>query len=173
MRKHFALGARMTALAVSFCVPGYAESPSTHDAGQTRNTMDMQASGTFDVKLVPQGEDDKGDGSTLGRMSIDKHFQGDLEGRSKGQMLTGSSAVPGSAGYVAIERFQGTLKGQKGSFVLQHTGTMSKAGGYQLSITVVPDSGSGALTGLTGKMDIKIVDGKHFYQFEYTLLASR
>jgi Protein of unknown function (DUF3224) len=134
--------------------------------------MAMHVSGTFDVKLTPQGQDDKGEGSTLGRMSIEKQFHGELEGHSEGQMLTGASDVQGSAGYVAIERVSGTLKGRKGSFVLQHSGTMSKSGGFQLSITVVPDSGSAQLLGLSGKMDIKIVDGKHFYDFEYSLPAA-
>jgi Protein of unknown function (DUF3224) len=134
--------------------------------------MAMHVSGTFDVKLTPQGQDDKGEGSTLGRMSIEKQFHGELEGHSEGQMLTGASDVQGSAGYVAIERVSGTLKGRKGSFVLQHSGTMSKSGGFQLSITVVPGSGSAQLLGLSGKMDIKIVDGKHFYDFEYSLPAA-
>ncbi len=128
----------------------------------------MHVSGSFDVTLTAQEPDDKAPGSTLGRMSIDKQFHGELEAKSKGQMLTGVSDVAGSAGYVAIERVTGTLKGRRGSFVLQHTGTMSKSG-YQLSVTVVPDSGSGQLVGLSGKMDIKIVEGKHFYMFEYTL----
>jgi Protein of unknown function (DUF3224) len=130
--------------------------------------MPTHVSGTFDVKLTPQGTEDKAEGSTLGRMSIDKQFHGELQGTSQGQMLTGVSDVQGSAGYVAIERVTGTLKGKRGSFVLQHSGTMSKSG-FQLSISVVPDSGSGQLVGLSGKLDIKIVDGKHFYEFDYTL----
>jgi Protein of unknown function (DUF3224) len=130
--------------------------------------MATHVSGTFDVKLTPQGPHDKAEGSTLGRMSIDKEFQGELQGTSQGQMLTGVSDVQGSAGYVAMERVTGTLKGRRGSFVLQHSGTMSKSG-FQLNITVVPDSGSGQLVGLSGKLDIKIVDGKHLYEFEYTL----
>ncbi len=134
--------------------------------------MTTHASGSFDVQLTPQGPEDKAEGSTLGRMSIEKQFHGELEGTSEGQMLTGASDVPGSAGYVAIERVKGTLKGCRGSFVLQHTGTMSKSG-YQLSVTVVPDSGSGQLVGLSGKMDIRIVDGNHFYAFEYTLPGTR
>ena len=128
----------------------------------------MHVRGTFDVKLTPGGQEDKAEGSTLGRMRIDKQFQGELEGRSRGQMLTGTSEVPGSAGYVAIERVTGVLNGRRGSFVLQHTGTMAK-GRFELSITVVPDSGSGELVGLRGKFDIQIVDGQHFYDFEYTL----
>jgi hypothetical protein len=124
-------------------------------------------SGTFDVKVAPLAED-KGAGSTLGRMSIDKQFHGDLEATSKGEMLTAMTEVKGSAGYVAIERVSGTLEGRKGSFVLLHRGIMT-GGGQELSLTVVPDSGSGELVGLAGKMDIKIADGEHFYDFEYTL----
>jgi len=101
-------------------------------------------------------------------MSIDKQFHGDLEATSKGEMLSAMTDTKGSAGYVAIERVTGKLQGRSGSFVLQHTGTMTR-GEPQLTITVVPDSGSGQLVGLTGKMTIKITDGKHFYDFEYTL----
>jgi Protein of unknown function (DUF3224) len=113
--------------------------------------MATHTSGTFEVKLVPQPPDDKAEGSTLGRMSIDKQFHGDLEGTAKGQMLTAGTDVKGSAGYVAIERVTGTLHGRSGSFVLQHSGTLTK-GAVQQSITVVPDSGAGQLVGLTGKM---------------------
>ena len=131
--------------------------------------MTNKVRGSFDVKLTPEGLEDKAEGSSLGRISIAKQFRGDLEATSTGQMLTGTTDVAGSAGYVAIERVSGMLKGRRGSFLLQHTGTMSKQDGYQLSVTVVPDSGSGQLAGLRGKLDIQIVDGKHFYEFEYTL----
>ena len=126
-----------------------------------------RASGTFEVKLSPQATDDKGD-PLLGRMSLDKQFHGDLEGTSKGEMLSASTSVKGSAGYVAIERVSGTLHGRNGSFVLQHSGTMTR-GAPQLTITVVPDSGSGQLVGLAGKMMITMADGKHSYDFEYSL----
>jgi hypothetical protein len=130
--------------------------------------MATHASGTFEVKLVPQPPEDKAEGSTIARMTIDKQIHGDLEATSKGQMLTAGTDVKGSAGYVAIERITGTLQGRTGSFVLQHTGTMNR-GAFQLSITVVPDSGTGQLLGLTGKMTITIADGKHSYEFDYTL----
>jgi hypothetical protein len=133
--------------------------------------MATHASGTFEVKLVPQPPDDKAEGSTPGRMSIDKQFHGDLEGTAKGQMLTAGTDVKGSAGYVAIERVTGTLHGRSGSFVLQHSGSLTR-GAAQQSITVVPDSGSGQLVGLAGKMTVTIVDGKHSYDFEYTLPAA-
>lgn len=128
--------------------------------------MTNRASGTFDVKLTPQTPADEA--SSLGRMSIDKQFHGDLEGTSKGEMLAAMTAVQGSAGYVAIERVTGTLKGRHGTFVLQHSGLMNR-GTPQLTVTVVPDSGTDQLAGLTGTMKIDIADGKHSYVFEYTL----
>lgn len=130
--------------------------------------MTMHATGTFEVKLVAQGPEDKSEGAALGRMSIDKQFHGDLEATSKGEMLSAMTGVKGSAGYVAIEKVTGTLHGRPGTFVLQHTGTMTR-GAPQMSVTVVPDSGTGQLVGLTGKMNIIITDGKHSYDFEYTL----
>jgi hypothetical protein len=132
----------------------------------SRGTMTNHASGTFEVKLNPLTPDDKDSG--LGRMSIDKQFRGDLEASSKGEMLSAMTLVKGSAGYVAMERVTGTLQGRNGSFVLQHSGTMTR-GEPQLTITVVPDSGMDQLIGLAGNMAIKIEDGKHSYEFEYTL----
>ena len=128
--------------------------------------MTTYASGTFEVKVVPQ--DDKSEDATLGRMTIDKQFHGDLEGVSRGQMLTALTSVEGSAGYVAIERVTGSLDGRMGSFTLQHSSVMRR-GEPQQSIIVVPDSGTGRLAGISGRMTIKIVDGKHSYDFEYTI----
>ena len=130
--------------------------------------MTEHATGPFDVKAEAEGEPDKGDGSTLARYSLDKQYHGDLEGTAKGTMLAAGTEVKGSAGYVAMERVTGTLKGRSGSFVLQHSGTMAH-GESQLSITVVPDSGSGQLVGMEGKMTIIIAAGKHSYEFDYTL----
>lgn len=127
--------------------------------------MTTHASGTFDVKMVAQASEE---GATVGRFSLDKQFHGDLEGTSKGEMLAISSTVPGSAGYVAMEQVTGKLNGRTGTFALQHTGTMTR-GAAQLSVTVVPDSGTGELVGLSGKLDIKITEGKHFYEFDYTI----
>ena len=126
------------------------------------------AKGSFAGKVVPQGEPEKAEGATLGRMSIDKQFHGDLEATSKGEMLSAMSNVKGSAGYVAMERVTGTLKGHSGSFVLQHNATMTR-GKPELNIIVVPDSGTGQLAGLSGNMKINIVEGKHFYEFDYTI----
>jgi hypothetical protein len=123
------------------------------------------ASGTFDVKLTPQ-TDDKGD-PALSRMTFDKQFHGDLEGTSKGQMLAAGDAKT-SGVYVAIEKFNGALKGRSGTFILHHTGLMTR-GVPQLTISVAPDSGTGQLAGLAGTLTIKIADGKHSYDFEYTL----
>ena len=130
--------------------------------------MTVHATGPFEVKLVPQLSDGDAQDATLGRMSIDKQFHGALEGTSKGQMLTGGSSVKGSAGYVAIEKVSGTLHGRSGTFLLQHSGTMTR-GSPQLTITVVPDSGTDQLAGLMGTMTIKIDNGNHSYDFEYTL----
>lgn len=129
--------------------------------------MTVTASGPFEVKLAPlpthHGQDD-----LLGRLSLDKTFAGDLVATSTGEMLSAMTAVEGSAGYVAIERVSGTLAGREGSFVLQHSGTMDR-GGQTLSISVVPDSGTGGLTGLTGRMTIAVAAGKHSYELLYTL----
>jgi hypothetical protein len=134
--------------------------------------VSAHASGPFDVKITPQPGDDKVGDPTVGRLSIDKQYHGDLEATSKGQMLTAMTDVKGSAGYVAIERVAGTLNApggvRSGSFALQHSGTMTR-GAPQLSVTVVPDSGTGQLVGLAGKMTINIADGKHSYDFDYTL----
>jgi hypothetical protein len=127
----------------------------------------MHATGTFEVKLKPQADDSVGD-PTVGRMSIDKQFQGDLEATSKGQMLAVQGDVKGSAGYVAMERVIGTLSGRTGTFALQHTGTMNRGVPVQ-NVTVVPDSGTAELAGISGVMKIVIADGKHSYEFEYTV----
>jgi hypothetical protein len=130
--------------------------------------MTAHASGMFEVKLTPQGADDKAEGSSLGRMTIEKQYRGDLEGAAKGQMLVAGTDVKNSAGYVAIERITGTLHGRSGSFALQHSGIMTR-GAPQQNITVVPDSGSGELAGLAGSMTIVIAGGKHSYTLDYTL----
>ncbi len=133
--------------------------------------MTTHASGAFEVKLNPQVDDKVGD-PAIGRLSIDKQFHGALEATSKGQMLATRTAVEGSAGYVAMEVVSGTLNGRTGTFALQHSGLMTR-GAPQLSVTVVPDSGTGQLVGLAGKMTINIVDGKHLYDFEYTIAEAQ
>ncbi|MCL5266562.1 MAG: DUF3224 domain-containing protein [Bacteroidetes bacterium] len=129
----------------------------------------MKTSGSFEVKLSPLDFYAQGlDGVNLGRMSVDKQFKGALEATSKGEMLSAMTSVKGSAGYVAIEQVSGVLSGKKGSFVLQHFGIM-KQGSDRLILEVVPNSGSGELSSLTGKMAIKIEGGQHYYEFEYEL----
>ena len=121
------------------------------------------------MKLAVQSSD-AADGNTLERRTLDKRFHGDLDAGSRGEMLSAGTAVKGSAGYVAMERVTGTLHGRSGTFVLQHTATMDR-GAPSLSITVVPDSGTGELAGLTGHMNIRIEGGQHSYDFEYELPA--
>jgi Protein of unknown function (DUF3224) len=130
--------------------------------------MTIHAQGTFDVNVIPQPPEDKTEGSGLGRMLLDKHFHGDLDASSRGQMLTGMTEVKGSGAYVAIERVTGTLHGHSGSFLLYHSGTMVR-GVPQMSVTVVPDSGTGELVGIAGTMTITIAEGNHSYDFAYSL----
>jgi len=129
----------------------------------------MKISGKFDVELKPieSYAPSKG-GIKLGRMSIDKTFFGELSATSQGEMLSALSPKAGSAGYVAIELVTGAITGKKGSFALQHYGTMS-GGSQSLVLEVIPDSGTGELVNLKGKMKINIEDGQHFYIFEYEL----
>jgi len=123
-------------------------------------------SGLFDVKMSPQAAAEN-EGASISRMLLDKHFHGDLEAISKGQMLAHMTSVKGSAGYVAIEKVTGTLHGRKGSFVLQHSGTMNR-GEATLVLTVIPDSGTQDLEGLSGAMTITVTEGMHYYGFEYS-----
>ena len=141
-------------------------------ATQSQSTMTTRATGTFEVKLNPLDSYDKADDSPMRRMSIDKQFHGDLEATSKGEMLSAGTAVKTSAGYVAIERVSGTLNGRNGTFVLQHNGIMNR-GTPQLTVTVVPDSGTGELVGLSGRMTIVIEGGEHSYEFEYSTSEAR
>ncbi len=133
--------------------------------------MTTRVSGTFEVKLAPQAMEE-GEGGAMGRMSIDKQFHGPLQGTSKGEMLMAGTKVEGSAGYVAIERVTGTLDGRTGTFVLLHYGVMNR-GAPTLTVTVVPDSGTGQLAGLTGSMTVDVSGGKHAYTMEYALPAAR
>ena len=129
--------------------------------------MTTRASGTFEVRLSPQADGEEG-GASVGRMLIDKRFSGDLEAVSRGQMLGVRTGTEGSAGYVAMELVEGSLAGRAGSFVLQHSGVLTR-GEQRLDITVVPDSGSGGLEGLSGRMTIDVAGGLHSYEFDYTL----
>lgn len=131
--------------------------------------MTSQATGTFEVKVKPLPEDEKVAGVAVGRMSIDKTFKGDIEGTSKGEMMTAGTQVKGSAGYVAVEIVTASIKGRSGTFTLLHHATMKQEGDFRMNIVVIPDSGTGGLVGLAGKMEIIIEGGKHSYKFDYTL----
>lgn len=131
------------------------------------NAQARTASGTFDVQLAPQPADSGGP-AAIGRMTIAKQFHGDLEGTSAGQMVAMMTRVDGSAGYVAMEEVAGTLHGRAGSFVLQHSGTMNR-GVPALIVSVVPDSGTGELAGISGSMTITITGREHRYELRYTL----
>jgi len=127
----------------------------------------MKATGTFDVKITPQASDLAPEGPNLGRMSIDKQYHGDLDAAAKGEMITAAGlAVKESASYSAVERVTGMLHGKKGSFALQHTGVMDR-GKPSLNITVVPDSGTDELKGLSGAMTIDILEKEHHYTFDF------
>jgi hypothetical protein len=122
--------------------------------------------GAFSIQLKPQVASIGLENASIGRQIFDKQFRGDLEAMSQGEMLSCMGHVQGSAGYVAIERVTGTLQGKQGSFALMHMGTMTR-GEKGLKIHVIPDSGTEELQGLQGNMDIQILDGQHFYNFEF------
>ncbi len=130
----------------------------------------MNVQGTFEVTVKTEPPYEIVDGVALSRATVDKRFSGPLDATSRVDMLAARGAVEGSAGYVAIERVRGTLEGREGTFVLQHDGRM-KGGATTLTITIVPDSGTGALRGLSGRMEIRIVDGQHHYELAYELPA--
>jgi hypothetical protein len=131
--------------------------------------MKQVAKGTFTVQMKPDGDPAVAEGVSLGRMVISKVYEGDLAGTAEGTMLSALTPVKDSAAYVAIERISGTLHGKKGTFVLQHMGTMNR-GEQSLTITIVPDTGTGELSGISlGVFRLKIEEGKHFYELEYTL----
>lgn len=130
--------------------------------------MTKHATGTFVVDLKPQPLFHADASPLLGRMTIDKQFHGDLAATSTGEMLSARTSVENSAGYVAIEQVTGTLHGRKGTFVLQHSSLMTRGEAKQ-SITVITDSGTDELVGLSGSVTIIIRDGKHFYEFDYEL----
>ena len=124
--------------------------------------------GSFEVILQPLSNTEVTPDNLFGRLLLTKKFSGDLAATARGQMLSAGTATRGSAGYVAIDHVTGTLEGRAGSFVLQHSGSMNR-GVPTLSIMVVPDSGTDELTGLAGTLSINIIDGKHFYDFIYSI----
>lgn len=163
------------ALVAVFAASLFATNPPVHAQAKPAapptkgNPMTSLAAGTFEVKVKPLPEDEKVPGVTVGRMSIDKTFKGDIEGTSKGEMMTAATPVKGSAGYVAVEIVTASIKGKSGTFTLLHHATMKQEGDFRMNIVVIPDSGTGDLVGLSGKMEIIIEGGKHSYRFDYTL----
>ncbi|HXT85402.1 MAG TPA: DUF3224 domain-containing protein [Verrucomicrobiae bacterium] len=167
----YLMGIFATLCCVAFGVAGYTQAQSASSSvSKNQKTMMHHAKGSFEPINTPQPPEDKAAGSTLARMSMNKKYHGDLEASSVGNGVTATTDVKGSAGYVAIERVTGTLNGRKGSFVLQHMGILDR-GTARLTVTVVPDSGTGELAGLTiSNFNINIEPGgKHFYEFDYTL----
>jgi hypothetical protein len=161
-----------TGLLCASMIPGlHAQAPPSKSLRKDP-VMTRHASGTFDVKTTPIAADDATAGTLIGRYSLVKQYHGDLEATSKGEMLGAGEPSSGNAGYVAMEQVTGTLDGHAGSFALEHVGVM-EAGSYKLSVVVVPGSGTGDLTGISGTLNIVIAGGKHSYTFEYALPASR
>jgi Protein of unknown function (DUF3224) len=172
MEKRFGIGTGVVAglcLALCSALVIYAQSQGTTPT-QKGTPMTNHATGPFEVKMTPQKPDNPiEEAANIARMTGDKQWHGDLEGASKVVMLATAPDAKGSGVYVALERVTGTIKGRSGSFLLHHTGIMNR-GVPQLNIEVVPDSGAGQLTGITGKMNINIAaGGKHSYDFEYVL----
>ncbi len=134
-------------------------------------TTNMRAHGSFEVKVLPQTQTGPAEEGAIGRMSIDKQFDGGIEGTSKGEMLTARTEANSAAAYVALERVTATIGGRSGTFALMHLGTMA-SGAFQLAVTVAPGSGTDELAGIDGSMTISIVGKEHTYSFDYTLPAS-
>ena len=166
-RRTALVGVAVVAAVALLSLPARAQTPTLTPA-QKEAPVKQVARGTFIVKLTPGPATDDPAVADLGHMTIDKLFHGDIEGTSKGEMLTAGTATKGSAGYVAMERVTGSLQGRKGSFILQHTATMTR-GAPWLSISVVPDSGTGQLLGIAGTLSILIENGEHSYVLEYTI----
>lgn len=163
--------ARIAQLCLCVClsVPVAASAQASNAPATSKDSrVSMHAEGTFDVKNSPLPVDDALAGTAVLRYGLDKQFHGDLEAASKGEMLGAGNPAAGTAGYVAIEYVTGTLQGRKGSFALQHFGTMGD-GKFDLKVLVVPGSGTGDFTGISGTMEIIIAAGKHSYKFDYTL----
>ena len=157
-------------LALNLACPGLAKAAQNQGVSKSEGASVHHATGPFDVKGALQKPDNpQAEASGLGRMSLDKQYHGDLEAVGQGEMLSVLDKAIGSGGYVAIERVTGKLQGKTGSFVLQHNATMTR-GVPEMNIIVVPDTGTGELTGISGSMKIRIEEGgKHFYDFDYTL----
>jgi hypothetical protein len=161
----------LSQICLGACLLMRAQTPTTNSIAKDA-LMSLHAEGTFEVKNSPLGADDALASTSIGRFGLDKQFHGGMEGISKGEMLGAGNPATGTAGYVAIEQFTGTLDGRSGSFALQHFGTMQD-NKFDLLVKVVPGSGTGELIGLSGTMTITPVNGKHSWKFDYTLPAHK
>lgn len=163
LSKAFPCIVRIVIAAAFFATVSMRAQPPRKDAAVTHH-----AEGPFDVKTLPIAADSATEGTAIGRYALDKQYHGDLEATGKGEMLGAGNPATGAAGYVAIEEVTGVLQGRKGSFALQHFGSMG-SGKFELNVHVVPGSGTGELTGIDGKMTITNDAGKHSYALDYTL----
>jgi len=154
---------------VLFATPPGALAQAAPQPAVKGTVMTEKARGTFEVKVKPLPDDVKVEGVAVGRLSIDKAWAGDIVGTSKGEMMTAGGEVKGSGGYVAVEMMKVSLKGRSGTFTLMHHATMKGNADFKMLINVIPDSGTGELTGLAGVLTIIIEPGKHSYVFDYTL----
>ncbi|MGK5056567.1 DUF3224 domain-containing protein [Janthinobacterium sp. LB2P49] len=130
--------------------------------------MHAHATGSFSISMTPSAAPQRAGRTTLGKVLLDKVYAGDLVATAKGEMLNAVTDTKGAAGYVAMEAITGALQGREGSFVAQHAGTMAD-GQQALTIEIVPHSGTGQLTGISGTLAIRIVNGQHFYDIDYSL----
>jgi hypothetical protein len=163
---HFARNVATIFACLHFANQAIAVQSAANSPGAPR--MTQHASGSFDITTTPAAPPDHQGRTAIGRMLLDKRYAGELAATGKGEMLTAVTDTHGSAAYVAIERISGTLNGKRGSFVIQHAGTMS-AGGKHATINVVPDSGAGDLTGISGTLRLTLVERTHFYELDYVL----
>jgi Protein of unknown function (DUF3224) len=133
----------------------------------------VHAQGSFEIKMTPDEPTDFEKANDIARFTSEKTWHGDFEGLSHGEMITGSTSSTGSMAYVAIERMTGRLNGRQGSFTFTHRATMMKGdapSAGELSVVVVPNSGTGELTGIAGSLTIHIdAQGKHTWTFDYSL----
>tara|TARA_R110002167_G_scaffold5273_7_gene24748 strand:- start:1863 stop:2327 length:465 start_codon:yes stop_codon:yes gene_type:complete len=147
--------ALIAAAVLAVATPLHAQEPAMH-----------HARGTFEVSITPVPAEADAPAGAPGRMLLAKTFHGGIEGTGAGEMLAVRDGTSGA--YVALERVEGVLDGRSGTFSLVHRGVMD-AGAQELAITVVPGSGTGALTGLSGVFHLTLEGGEHRYVLDYSL----
>jgi hypothetical protein len=162
MKSHSLSGLVLAACCLSVAPAGAAAS------AEGDHRMYAHATGSFSITMTPATAPQRAGRTTLGRVLLEKIYAGDLVATANGEMLSGVTDTRGAAGYVAMEAITGVLQGKEGSFVAQHAGTMAD-GKQQLSIVIVPHSGTGQLTGISGTLAIRIENGQHFYDIDYSL----